>query len=392
MNSGQAATVSVVHDDPFAAAQEAADELLDALGAPPDLVLLFFSADFLPDPIIEGLYTRLPAKSRMVGCSSYAEINRTEAVTHSVTALGLRLSGIACHPFSIRPAGLTSFETGRRAAADLRAFSPDLLLVFPDVLHVNLTQFLLGLQDVLGSRFPIIGGASADRGEFKRTYQVCDRTALCDGVVGVALKGPIRMATAARSGYMPIGVPRICTRVENGNIIREIDGRPALQVYLDLLGERASEMPTVSSEFPLGVVGGILGTQRHSGDEVLLVRCVFRVDEARQALILGGDIPEGAEIHVTRTTRADVIRGAEEATVRALAAMPDPDLALLFNCTARKQCLGPLYKEECAAAFKHLGLSVPKIGFYACGELSPVDGVTMHHESTFTTALLKLGS
>lgn len=392
MPPSQAVTISVVHDDPFAAAQEAADELLDALGSPPDIVLSFFSAEFAPEPIIDGFYSRLPEKSRLVGCSSYAEINSEEALTRSVTALGLRLPGITYHPFFIRPTGMTSFEAGRAAVADLQALSPDLLLVFPDVLHLNATQFLLGLQDVLGKHMPIVGGAPADRGDFQRTHQICDRTVLSDGVVGVALKGPLRSVTAACSGYMPIGVPRTCTRVESGDIVREIDGRPALQVYLDLLGARASEMPGVSSEFPLGVVGGILGTQRQSGSEVCLVRCVFRIDEEKQALILGGDIPEGAEIQVTRTTRADVIRGAEEATARALAAMPDPDLVLMFNCTARKQCLGPLYKAECAAAFKHLDPKVPKIGFYSNGELSPVEGITMHHESTFTIALLKLGT
>jgi hypothetical protein len=83
----------------------------------------------------------------------------------------------------------------------------------------------------------------------------------------------------------------------------------------------AAEMPAVSIEFPIGVVGGILGTQRQTDDSLLLVRAIFRVDEPRGALILGGDIPEGAEVRVTRATKQDIVKGAEEATARAMEAM-----------------------------------------------------------------------
>jgi hypothetical protein len=386
------AIASVVHEDPRAAADEVAAELLELLGAAPDLVIVFFSAELAADRVALGLHGRLPETTRVVGCSSCAEINREEALTRSVTALGLRHGGIACQPFAIAPAGLSSFEAGRRVGEELRPLAPDLVIALPDVLELNATQFLLGLQDVIGKRTPIIGGAPADRGEFKRTYQLCGHEVLSGGAVGVALKGPLRLVTAARSGYSPIGLRHTCTRVDGGNVIREIDGRPALRLYKDLLGPHAAEMPAISIEFPIGVVGGVLGTQRQPDDGPLLVRAIFRVDEEREALVLGGDIPEGAEIHVTRATRADVIRGAEEATAQALAAMPDPDLALLFNCMSRKAVLGPRYKEECAAAFARLGPDLPKIGFYTFGELSPVQGVTMHHESTYTLALLKLGA
>jgi hypothetical protein len=392
MQEPRAATASVVHDDPVAAGQEVAEELIEELHAAPDLVLLFVAADLPLARVVEGLYSRLPGRTRVVGCSSYAEINREEALTHSATALGLRLGEISCQPFAIAPAGMTSFEAGRRVGEELAPRSPDLVLAFPDVLELNATQFLLGLQDVLGKNVPIVGGAPADLGEFKRTWQVCDRAVLSGGAVGVALKGPIRLVTAARSGYIPIGVTRTCTKVENGNVVLEIDRRPALQIYRNLLGPLASEMPAISIEFPIGVVGGVLGTQRQPDDGLLLVRAIFRVDEAREALVLGGDIPEGSQIHVARATRADVVRGADEATAKALAAMPDPDVALLFNCMSRKNVLGPRYKEECAASFARLGPGVPRIGFYTFGELSPVQGVTMHHESTFTLALLKLGA
>jgi hypothetical protein len=385
----RAVTVSASHDDPFTAGRDAAAELLADLGGTPDLVLLFSSAKYDAARVLEGVHSRLPAGVPLVGCSSYAEVDTDQARTSSVTAMGLLLDGIAVQTFHVEGRGVDSFAAGREAGAGLQAFSPSLVIVFPDVLDMNATQFLLGLEASLPAKTPIVGGASADDGAFKATYQFHGPRVTSGGAVGVALKGRLAVATAARSGYTPIGANHIATRVENGNVVVEIDGRAALDLYRDYLGERVAQMPAVSIEFPIGVVGGIAGTQRQDDDSLLLVRAIFKVDEPRGALILGGDIPQGAILRVTRATKQDVIRGAEEATVLALDSMPDPEVALVFSCMSRKNVLGPRFPEECRASFARLPAGLPKCGFYTFGELSPVQGVTMHHESTYTIVLLK---
>jgi len=385
----RAVTVSATHDDPFTAGRDASAELLADLGRAPDLVLLFSSAKYDAARVLEGVHSRLPAGVPLVGCSSYAEIDTEQALTSSVTAMGLLLDGIELQTFQVAGRGVDSFAAGREAGAGLAAFSPSLVITFPDVLDMNATQFLLGLQDTLAKDTPIVGGASADDGAFRATYQFHGQSVTSGGAVGVALKGRLAVATAAKSGYTPIGAMHTSTRVENGKELLEIDGRAALDLYRDYLGERAAQMPAVSIEFPIGVVGGIAGTQRQVDDSLLLVRAIFNVDEPRGALILGGDIPQGATIRVTRATKQDVIRGADEATVQALESMPDPDVALIFSCMSRKSVLGPRFPEECQASFARLPAGLPKCGFYTFGELSPVQGVTMHHESTYTIVLLK---
>lgn len=385
----RAATISTVHEDAFTAGREAAIDLLAELGRAPDLVLLFSSAKYDAARVLEGVHSRLPAAVPLVGCSAYAEVDSEQGLTSSVVAMGLVLEGIAVRTFQVEGRGVDSFAAGREAGLGLRDFGPDLIITFPDVLTMNATRFLLGLQDTLGKEVPIVGGASADDGAFKTTYQLHGRDVMNGGAVGVALKGPLEIATAAKSGYGPVGATRTLTRVEDGNVVVEIDGRPALDIYRDYLGERAAQMPAVSIEFPIGVVGGIEGTQRQTDDALLLVRAIFAVDEARGALILGGNVPEGAAIRVMRATREDVVRGAEEATAAALSAMPSPEVALIFSCMSRKSVLGPRFKDECRASFARLPEGLPRIGFYTFGELSPVQGTTMHHESTYTIVLLK---
>jgi hypothetical protein len=378
------ASVSYVDDDPENAAREAVLELRRQLGGQPDWVLAFFSADLDPALVQKGLARSLPPEVVLVGCSSYAEIDSAEALTRSVTLLGCRSASCKAQAASLPADGRSPRELGRALGAQLAPFSPRLLLLFPDVLTVNATQLLRGVQEVFGSEFPIIGGAPADSGAFQRTHLLCGRTLQTSGVVALALRGPLHISTAARSGYLPISIARTATRVEAGNVLLELDGRPALDVYREFLGPRAGEMPAVSVEFPLGIV------QEGREAAPALTSAIFKVDEARRALILGGDIPAGGQLRILSAARTEVLAGAKAATELACRGLPNPDVALLFNCMSRKVSLGPRYKDEYAGALSLLPAELPKVGFYTFGELSPMHGVTEHHESTYTLALLKL--
>lgn len=384
----KAHTVSVVHDDAFWAGRDVAHELLDELTSPPDLVLMFVSAKYDASAVVRGFHEVCGDGVRVAGCTSYAEIDQSGGKTESVTAMGLKFGdGLAATTLSAKSENGDSRALGRTLATRAQSIGASLLLVFPDGLAVNGTQFLLGLQDVLGSSFPIVGGVAADLGDFKQTYQIHDRHVFSGGASVVVFTGRVNVVTAAKSGWIAVGATRKANRVENGNVCLEIDGRPALDLYEEYLGPRVSEMPMVSAEFPIGMVGGVPSTQRLPDDSILLLRAIKGTDKERRAIMFGGDLPEGAEIRMTTATKGDVIAGADDAAARVLEAMPNASIALVFDCMARKVVLGPRYRDELKKTFERLG-NIPRIGFYTYGELSPVQGVTMHHDETFTIALL----
>jgi hypothetical protein len=384
----QAKTVSIIHDDARAAGEMAARELCDELGRAPDLCLAFVSARHDQAAVVEGLYSVLPPDARLVGCSTFAEINDEEGLSHSVTVMGLCLGGgVTFASFAVERLAGREREGGRELGRAAQGFDPRLLILLADGL-VNTDQLVLGMQDVLGAHFPIVGGMAIDEAKFEQAWQMKDRKVISGGAVALGLGGDIEFVAGAHSGWQPIGAPRRVTRVENGNVVLEIDGKPALGLYKDYLGERVKEMPGVSTEYPIGVVGGLSGAPQLEGESIQLLRAVKAVDEERQALVFGGDIPEGALIRMTRATRDDVIRGANDLSTRLAAAMPDPSVALFFNCGGRKFVLGSRFNEELAEPFERLS-GVPKAGFYSAGEFSPVQGVTMHHDETFTMVLLK---
>ena len=378
-------SVSCVDEDGARAAADATRELFRELGGTPDWVLCFFSAELDPESVRSGLFQRLPASVPLVGCSCYAEIDSQEAMTRSVVLLGARNSGLVAHTAALPAAGRSSFELGQSLGRQFVPLGASLIILLPDVLTVNATEVLRGMQSELGSDAPIIGGAPADPGSFSKTYQLCGSSLQAEGAVALALVGPLTVVTAARSGYSPVSLPREATRVENGNIVLELDHRPALTVYREFLGPRASEMPAVSIEFPLGVVPeGMHETQPD------LTRAIFRVDEERGALVLGGSVKQGAKLRILSCSQSDIVQGARTATALALSAMPQPDAALMFNCLSRKVVMGARYRDEVTEAQKILPAGLTCAGFYTFGELSPVSGTTEHHESTFTLALIQL--
>lgn len=363
--------------------------MLDELGGRPDLALVFVSGHLDAERAVAGLWTRLPEGTPLVGCTSDLEVDTRGAVSNSVAILGLSLPGVAARTFQV-PAAAGRTEVGEAAGRAIAGERPSLVIAFPDVLGGNATGFLDGLAGQIGADVPVVGGAPGDGARFKETRTILGRTVQVGGASGVALAGPLRIACAARSGYVPIGGARRVTRREGTNRVLELDGRRALDVYREYLGERAGEIPGATIEFPIAVIDAESPEQGLTG-AIKLVRAVFAVDEAAGALILGGDIPAGAIVRVAQAVRADILSGARAAFDAALAELPDPDVALVFSCASRNINLGARYREECRSAFAGLPAELAKFGFYTFGELSPVAGVNTHHESTFTVVLLRGG-
>lgn len=384
----QGATVSFVHDDSRQAGIDTGEELVQRLGRQPDLVFLFVSTKYDVHAVLAGLREILTPSVHLVGCSSYAEINEEEALTESVTAMGLVLGDISCKTVSVNDASAGSHAVGEALAKQIHDFGPNLFIVFPDGITLNSTPLLQGIQSVMGENFPIIGGVAADDVVFKKTYEFIDDRVLAGGAVGVALKGDIQIATAARSGFYPVGATRTVTKVENRKIILEIDGLPALDLYKEYLGTMAAKLETAGIEFPLGIVGEIEGRQKLPEDQILTVRAIQGIDEARGGLMSSGDVPEGTQLRMTRATKDELIQAAVSASQEVSQSLPKGSVALLFDCAGRKLVLGPRFKDEAAKALEVFG-KIPKIGFYTYGELSPVQGKTMHHDETFTVALLQ---
>lgn len=381
----RAETVSIVHEDPHQAGRQTAAELLAQLGEPPDLVMVFVACRHDPQRVLDGLWSVLPEGVRLLGCSSFAEVGAEDALTGSVTAMGIVFHRVEWQVLKLDAIGDSSVEAGRAFGRLVTGFGPKLVIALPDGAIDN-PKFVRALQDTV--ECPIAGGVASDELEFTRTFELFDREVVRGGVVGLALRGPVTVATAARAGFQPVGVTRTCTRVEDDKLILELDGESALDLYKHFLGPQVAQRPNIGTEFPLLLITAPCDDYMASDERSQVIRVVRILDEERGALVCSGDVYEGAKVRMTRATKEDLVSAAALAAEQARRAQPSARVAFVFSCVGRRLVLGARCQEEIRAAFEVLGTEVPTIGFYTYGEIAPVDGRSMSHDETFTLALV----
>jgi hypothetical protein len=166
----------------------------------------------------------------------------------------------------------------------------------------------------------------------------------------------------------------------------ELDGRPALELYKEYLGELASGLPATGLLFPLAL-------RAHATDEKSLVRTILAVDEEHQSMTFAGDMPEGSLARLMRANFDRLIDGASEAASlagRMHDSATDPTLAIAISCVGRRLVLGERAEEEIEATLDILPGGTRQIGFYSYGEISPyTQGACDLHNQTMTLTTIR---
>jgi hypothetical protein len=345
------------------------------------LVVLFGASALIdrPGPLAEVLdaYPR----ATILGCSSSGEIHGTRIHDDSLTVAVARFEHTTLRQASAQIAGTgDSFAAGEALGRQLNA--PDLraVLILSDGLQVNGSELVRGFNAVLPPPIPVTGGLAGDGDRFARTWVIAGRRPVSGFVSSVGLYGDaVRVGHGSKGGWDVFGVERLVTRA-SGNVLYELDGKPALQLYKDYLGERASGLPAAGLLFPLTL-------RKARDDDKRLVRTILAVDETTQSMTFAGDIPEGNYAQLMCANFDRLIQGAGEAALLARSgAAPGPEpLAIAISCIGRRLVLGERTEEETEASLEGLPPGTRQIGFYSYGEISPyASGHCDLHNQTMT--------
>jgi sigma-B regulation protein RsbU (phosphoserine phosphatase) len=265
-------------------------------------------------------------------------------------------------------------QAGSEVATSLTADDAKVLLLFPDGLACDGTAIIQGAEEILGEKVVICGAAAGDNARFVQTYQVCDGELLSGAMPAMMLysEGALEVGTGVMSGWRPIGVPKTVTEAE-GNVVHRIGDETALNLYSRFLGEEASQLPAIDSEFPLGLIRDLEETEESSessDDEYLLLRSPVSVDHEKGSVTFAAEVPEGAKVHLTMARTHDVVKGARAAAEKTRSSLSGaPDAVLFFSSVARQMVLGGHTSLEIEAAQSVFGAEVPMAGFYGYGEI-----------------------
>lgn len=350
----------------------------------PQLVLLFADRSVAQkSTCLADARSRFP-KAQVIGCSSGGEIlgRRVTDNTAAMTALEFDHSKVASAMVHVSDNN-RSFEAGRELIAQLDPNGLRHVLVFCDGLVVIGSDFLEGVNEALPQGVTVSGGFAADGNSFQETSVWCNSEARSSSIAAVGLYGErLRVGLSATGGWGPFGPDRLVTR-SHKNVLFEVDGRPALALYKDYLGEYASQLPSIGLMFPLEL------RDPNSGNRVL--RALIGIDEREQSISFAGNVPQGWFTRFMVGDIEDLIDGTLQAAQRSLLRHnPGPEFSLLVSCNARRAVLKQRVEEEVDAAHEALGGSKAVSGFYSYGEIAPSaegHGCQLHNETMSITTL-----
>jgi len=332
------------------------------------LALLFGSRELLGEPaLFQHIQSSCP-NALLVGCSTAGEITRNGIADNTAV---LTLAQFDQVELTITTTDLADMEdsraAGQRLGAQLQAKQPRALIIFGQGLAINGSALIDGLHQVLGDDITLTGGLAGDGNHFQETLVMTPQGPSTKAIVALGLSGEgLRFNHGSFGGWEPFGNLRKMTKAV-GNVLYELDGKPALDIYKAYLGDYAKDLPSSGLLFPFEMLDASRGATG-------VIRSILAIDEAEGSLTLAGDINPEGYLQLMHASTDQLISGAETAAfaTRDMAPHPDGGIGILVSCVGRRLVMGYRIEEEIEAVGDILGQDTVLTGFYSYGELSPI--------------------
>lgn len=351
-----------------------------------DVLFVFGGTDVLKQQSLLAEVKALYPQSLLFGCSTSGEIHGSKVYDDSigVTAVKFEKTKLASASLKLSTTK-SSFDAGVELAKKIPHEKLSHVFALSVGLNVNGSDLVKGLIHSLPEGVTLSGGLAGDGGRFNETLILCGDEISNDMVAVIGFYGThLKVTSASRGGWDPFGPERLVTK-SKGNVLFELDGRSALDLYKNYLGPHAESLPGSALLFPLSLRG------EHS--ENRLVRTILAVDEANQSMTFAGDIPEGSVVQLMKANFDRLIDGAvgaAELTRPKKSSDEVPELALLISCVGRKMVLKQRTEEEVEGVQDFFGPKTVLSGFYSYGEISSFEprGLCELHNQTMTITTL----
>jgi hypothetical protein len=340
--------------NPNVAGRETAEQALQQAGvSKPDFVFVFGSIGYDQHSLVQAVRKTTGGASLTgcSGCSAEGTINGEDADESNFSVVVTAISSEDLQWHNGLAAGLEAEPraVGKRVAMELLPhLSTDTigLFVFPDGLKdfavptENLVDhFFAGLEENLPSeRFLPMwgGGANANFNNWASpTYQYCDDEVITDGVSYALLSGKTRAGWAISHACIPIGEERIVTRGQ-GNIIYEIDGKPAMEVFEEYLPEGALTHDRDWTRYAISLAL-CFKAPSYMKDEEYVVRGMPAVSMADGSITVQTEVKEGTSVWLSSRDKEKITTGLDRmaAQIKNQLGGEKPKLVFQFECATR---------------------------------------------------------
>ena len=278
-------------------------------------------------------------QSHILGSSTGGQINNDDVNDDEIVAAAVSFDATPLRLCRREIGGPhQSRDCGEAIGRALHADDLQGMFVLSDGLNVNGSELVAGITGVTGSKIPLTGGLAGDGADFKETL-VGGNCAPRSGVVAaVGFYGSaIRVGHGSAGGWDLFGPCREVTK-SVGNVLFELDGEPALDLYERYLGpEESKGLPGSALLFPIQV----FDVER---PDTAVVRTVLAVDRDARSMTFAGDVPQGWTAQLMRGTFDRLAAGAADAARQARTGLKAKDddqrFSILVSCIGRRLLMG----------------------------------------------------
>lgn len=247
--------------------------------------------------------------------------------------------------------------SGERAAAP--GFPPWFGVMHADPRTPDLPDAVAELGGRLGGYW--VGGLTASRG----AHPIVARRVVHEGMSGVVFSDAVQVRTGLSQGCAPIGPVHEITRAER-NIVVELDGRPAFEVFREEIGE---VLVRNLNRVPGFIFAGLPVSGADRPD--YLVRDILAFDPQYGLIAVGAEISAGERLMFCRrdaaSAAADMERMLDELAGHMAGAAPKG--GLYYSCLGRGPNMFDAERTELDMIAERFG-DVPLVGFFCNGEIS----------------------
>ena len=232
-------------------------------------------------------------------------------------------------------------------------------IVHADPRNPKIPVVVAELADKIMGGF-LVGGLTSSRGAYSQVAQQITE----GGVSGVLFGDDVRVATALTQSCSPVGEKHVITECD-GNVVVTLDGRAALEVFQEDVGELIARDPRKS-------VGNIFAALSVPGSDTgdYIVRHLVGFDAERKLLAVDEALTTDRTIAFccrdAQGAYKDMLRMLQDIKARA---STEPRGGVYYSCVGRGPNLFGGNSEELKIIQAQLG-DFPLVGFFCNGEIS----------------------
>jgi methyl-accepting chemotaxis protein len=350
------------------------DQLMRALdGHTPALIMAFASTE-QPLGQVANILSDSFAGTTVLGASTAGEFTERGDTKGAVCAIAVTgelkvFAGIGTGVRATPERAVQQALEGLPRVVQGYAHRTGVLLI--DTMAGNCEEVTLMTAAELGADFPFAGGAAGDDLKMQATTVSCGSRAASDAVVIAQIFSKAPLGLGVCHGHRPLSVPLRVTKA-HGNIVEQIEGRPAWDVWRERTREAAMahgiDVDKLASadegSFLLRFEAGLA-----AGNEYKIRAPLSRTPDGAIQFACG--VPEGAVIRITESAPKHQVASAREAARRARAKLGGRAAAgaVVFDCICRNLILRDGFKDAVHAMHEELG-NVPLAGFETYGEIA----------------------